>query len=200
MYRLEDYEFKIAETGEEFCQIHQLNYQTFVQEIPQHSDTGTGALVDKFHEKNTYIICVKGGQLVGMLCYHDEAPFSAASRMNDPSILDRPNLRLLEVRLMTVVPEERNGLVLPGLLWALHLHALKNGYTHYLISSISTQRKLHRTLGFELLGPDIGPPEASYAAMMAPVEKVDQTMGRYMSWLELRYQPAGSSSQTQDAV
>ena len=30
-------------------------------EIAQHPDTGTGALVDKFHHKNRYLIVLKGG-------------------------------------------------------------------------------------------------------------------------------------------
>ena len=43
-----------------FLQIHQLNYKTFVEEIPQHQQNTEKMLVDKFHNKNKYIIAMKG--------------------------------------------------------------------------------------------------------------------------------------------
>ena len=57
------YVFKLAETRQEFEQVHRLNYQTFVGEIPQHADTGTGVLVDKFHTKNIYFIVLREGRV-----------------------------------------------------------------------------------------------------------------------------------------
>ena len=43
----------------EFLQIHRLNYKTFVEEIPQHRRNSEKKLVDKFHDKNKYIIAKK---------------------------------------------------------------------------------------------------------------------------------------------
>ncbi len=40
--------FKVASEKWEFEQIHELNYQTFVDEIPQHQENEQGRLVDKF--------------------------------------------------------------------------------------------------------------------------------------------------------
>ena len=45
--------FKVASEAWEFEQIHELNYQTFVHEIPQHQQNETQKLVDKYHEENT---------------------------------------------------------------------------------------------------------------------------------------------------
>jgi len=53
--------YKVAATADEFEQIHRLNYQTFVGEIPQHSPNPEGRLVDKFHAENTYLIGVRNG-------------------------------------------------------------------------------------------------------------------------------------------
>jgi Flp pilus assembly protein TadB len=103
MWRLGRYVFKIADTPSEFEQIHRLNYRTFVSEIPQHADPGTGGvLVDKFHAKSTYFIALRDGRLVGMLSAHDRPPFSVAGRLPDPGVLvqalagrvQRPLLRL----------------------------------------------------------------------------------------------------------
>ena len=186
MRQLGPYHFKVAETPEEFEQIHRLNYETFVREIPQHEDHGEGQLVDKFHEKNTYLICVKEGKLVGMMCFHDTPPFSAADRMPNPELLSQPGMRPLEVRLMTVIPEERNSPTLSGLVWVLNEHAIQHGHTHFLISSIDSQRELHHHLGFEQLGPDVGPPNARYAPMIATLAQVDAAMGRSIRLLERR--------------
>ncbi len=54
-----EYEFKIASTENEYRQIYALNYETFVQEIPQHPKSTPEILVDKFDEENTYFICLK---------------------------------------------------------------------------------------------------------------------------------------------
>ena len=53
-------QFKIATEEWEFEQIHELNYRTFVEEIPQHQPAEQPRLVDKFHEENTYLICLAG--------------------------------------------------------------------------------------------------------------------------------------------
>ena len=41
--------FKVAAEDWEFDLIHQLNYKTFVEEIPQHQPSASRRLVDKFH-------------------------------------------------------------------------------------------------------------------------------------------------------
>ena len=45
--------YKIANTQEEYEQIFKLNYETFVDEIPQHKKNETKKLKDKFHDKNS---------------------------------------------------------------------------------------------------------------------------------------------------
>ena len=59
MLHVGQYVFKQAESQHEFEQIHALNYRTFVDEIAQHPDPGTGVLVDKFHAKNVYLIVLR---------------------------------------------------------------------------------------------------------------------------------------------
>src|SRR5688500_581427 len=81
------YLFKRAETEWELEEVHRLNYRTFVREIPQHSDPGSGRLVDKFHDKNHYFIALSGDQLIGMVSVHDCPPFSVSERLSDPGIL-----------------------------------------------------------------------------------------------------------------
>ena len=46
------FKFKLASSKDDFIKIHKLNYETFVEEIPQHSPNENGMLIDAFHEKN----------------------------------------------------------------------------------------------------------------------------------------------------
>src|SRR5437867_3438002 len=94
--------FKIASEESEFEQIYQLNYRTFVEEIPQHEPNPAGSLVDTFDKENTYIIGLKGGELVGMIAVRDKHPFSLERKLEN---LDRylPEARsLCELRLLSV--------------------------------------------------------------------------------------------------
>src|SRR5580693_1199193 len=67
-------QFKVANQDWEFEQIHQLNYRTFVEEIPQHQPSATPRLVDKFHHENTYLICLSNNRIVGMIAARGRRP------------------------------------------------------------------------------------------------------------------------------
>ena len=68
--------FKIATEDWEFEQIHRLNYETFVEEIPEHVASASRRLVDRFHDENTYAIGLDNRRLVGMLAIRGRRPFS----------------------------------------------------------------------------------------------------------------------------
>lgn len=191
MLRLGRYLFKLAETDSEFEQIHRLNYRTFVREIPQHVDNGTGSLVDKFHDKNTYILAIRDGEIVGMLGAHSEPPFSIAARLPDPSILERPGMRPLEVRLLAVEPNERRTDALLGLVYSLQLYGRAHGFTHFVISGVTDQLPLYKHIGFEALGPAVGRPGAQFVPMMVTLDQVEIKMQRTITHCERRAQREG---------
>jgi hypothetical protein len=178
--RLGRFEFKRAQTAEEFEQVHRMNYRTFVKEIPQHADDGAGRLVDKFHEWSTYFLALDGPRLIGMLSVHDRRPFSIESRLDDASVLSRPGMRPLEVRLLAIDPDERQGPVLVGLTYVMNQFARETSHTHYLISAVTDQLPLYEHLGFEPLGPARGKPGAMFVPMIATLGRVDDHMRRTM--------------------
>ena len=75
--------FKVASEDWEVEQIHRLNYKTFVEEIPQHHAAPAQRLVDKFHAENTYLICLAGRTLAGMLAMRGNRPFSLDQKLPD---------------------------------------------------------------------------------------------------------------------
>src|SRR5689334_643084 len=143
-----EYTFKKAATPEEFAEIHRLNHQIFVEEVGQHESTGTGLLIDQFHQKNTYFIAKRGDAFVGMVSVNDEPPFSVEKKLADPSVLAGLGSRLLEVRLLAIRPDERNSRVLAGLLYAVLIHACSGEYSHLIISGIQQNLRMYGRFGF----------------------------------------------------
>ena len=160
MFQLGRYAFKRADTEDEFEQIHRLNYRTFVEEIPQYTNVADGRLVDKFHAKNTYFVAIESARVVGMLSVHDRPPFSVAARLPDPSILERPGCKPMEVRLLAVEPEHRSRPVMAGLLWLALEHA-RDRYTEVYISGIAERAEMYERLGFQPLGEPVASEMAS---------------------------------------
>ncbi len=85
---LDRYRFKLAETPEEIEAIQRLCYRTFVVEIKQHPDPGSGRLVDKFHARNHYLIGLRQDRVCGMVAVHDRPPFSVSAALPRPEVLE----------------------------------------------------------------------------------------------------------------
>jgi aspartate aminotransferase-like enzyme len=207
MLHVGQYVFKQAESEEEFKQIHALNYRTFVDEIPQHPDPGSGLLIDKFHSKNIYLIVLRqpaksasngevarstAGRLVGMLSVHDQPPFSVADRLPDPSLLTRPGTRPCEVRLLAIERDERHSTLFLGLIWSLYDYAERQQYTHLYISAFDERLGMYRRLGFEALGPAVPVGKASFVPMVLPLDKLPERMRRVKEQWETHIEERGA--------
>jgi len=193
MLHLGRYVFKCADAKSEFEQIHRLNYQTFVGEIPQHADNGAGYLVDKFHSKNAYFVVLKEDRVVGMVSVHDQPPFSVAERLSDPSILTRPGTRPLEVRLLAVEPDERHSMVFFGLIYTLYGYTVRSGYTHLFISGVEDRLDLYERFGFVPLGPAVRSGQASFVPMMLDMEQVPFRIQRIKQLWETHLHHTGAN-------
>src|SRR2546426_12105726 len=104
-------QFKIATEDWEFEAVHRLNYKTFVEEIPQPTNIPEQRLVDKFHAENTYAICLHGEQLAGMVAGRVARPFSLDHKVPGLDQYLPAGRRVLEVRLLSVEKDFRNGFV-----------------------------------------------------------------------------------------
>src|SRR5262249_25645680 len=104
--------YKIATEPFEFELIHRLNYRTFVEEIPQHSANGEKRLVDRFHEENTYIICMSGEELLGMIALRSHRPFSLDFKLDNLDSYVPANSKPVEIRLLAIEPRYRKTSVI----------------------------------------------------------------------------------------
>jgi aspartate aminotransferase-like enzyme len=162
--------FKIASEPAELEAVHRLNYKTFVEEIPQHANNPDERLVDKFHLENTYAVCLHGGQLVGMVAGRGQRPFSLDQKVANLDSFLPPGRRVLEVRLLSVEKEFRNGFVFSRLVGLLAQHFRDRGFDLAIISGTVRQIRLYKHLGFVPFGPVVGSGEAQFQPMYLTLE------------------------------
>lgn len=170
--------FKVATEPWELEQVYRLNYRTFVEEIPQHQPNAVRALVDRFDRENTYLICLSGGELIGMAAVRDQRPFSLDQKLDNLDAFLPPGRRLCEVRLLSVDPNHRRGRVFPGLFRLLVGYCRTRGYNLAVISGTVRQLKLYRHMGFVPFGPLVGTAEALYQPMYLTVEAFEERLGK----------------------
>src|SRR4051812_12911472 len=178
--------FKIASEDWEFEAVHRLNYKTFVEEIPQHAYNPEQRLVDKFHTENTYAICLSGDQMVGMVAGRGQRPFSLDQKVPNLDEFLPQGRTVLEVRLLSVEKEYRNGLVFSRLVGLIARHFKERGFDLAIISGTLLQLKLYKHLGFIPFGPVVGAGEAQFQPMYLTLETFIQ-MAKVLSppWREV---------------
>ena len=157
--------FKMATEPWEFEQIHRLNYRTFVEEIPQHPPNADRKLVDRFHEQNTYIICLYGQKVVGMMAFRGERPFSLDQKLDDLDSYLPAGKSVCEGRLLAVEPDYRRTDVFGGLMIAAAKYAIAQEYELLIVSGTTRQQKLYKYIGLVPFGPLVGKPGAMYQPM-----------------------------------
>lgn len=169
-------DFKIATEPGEFEQIHRLNYKTFVEEIPQHPANESRMLVDKFHEKNTYFICMNDARLVGMLAMCDERPFSLDQKLDDLDTYLPAGCSVCEFRLLAVEPDYRHTSVFAGLFKLAAKQCIKRGRNLGIMSGTTRQVKLYRRMGFTPFGPLVGADGAKFQPMYVTLDRISETL------------------------
>ncbi|WP_257348429.1 aminotransferase class V-fold PLP-dependent enzyme [Pseudalkalibacillus decolorationis] len=179
--------FKIASEPWEFEQIHQLNYQTFVDEIPQHESNNTGQLIDKFNDENTYIICLNEERLVGMMAVRSKRPFSLDKKLTNLEDYLPKNRSICEIRLLAVDKTYRNGRVFFNMSRRLIEFCNENGFDLAIISGTVREQKLYTHLGFVPFGPLVGEEGALFQPMFLTREAFEKK-GKLFWKIEARAQ------------
>jgi aspartate aminotransferase-like enzyme len=173
--------YKIATEPREFELIHEFNYETFAEEIPQHARNVNRKLVDKKHAENTYVICIAQNELAGMVAICGRRPFSLDEKLPQLDAYLPVGRRVCEIRLLAVKRRYRKTTVFLGLILRLSEIAKARGYDLALISGTTRQLKLYGHLGFFPFGPRVGKSGAEYQPMMLEWEKFENRIGTLIS-------------------
>ena len=163
-------DFRIASQPWEFEQIHQLNYETFVEEIPQHQQNRQHSLTDKFHGENTYVICTRDRTLLGMIALRDRRPLSLDLKLDKLESYLPPFTRILEYRLLAVRQTYRNSAIFTGIMKMAFDMAIEGAYDIAVISGTTRKLGLYRHLGFKPFGPLVGNDNAKFQPMYIDVK------------------------------
>jgi aspartate aminotransferase-like enzyme len=172
--------FKTATEDWEFEHIHRLNYRTFVEEIPQHHPSPTQRLVDKFHAENTYLICLSGRKVVGMLAVRGNRPFSLDQKLPNLDSFLPAGRTICEIRLLAVDKKFRGAQVLQGILALLWQHGIERGYGLAIISGTTRQSRLYQHLGFVPFGPMVGSGDAQFQPMFITLETFEVSAREFL--------------------
>jgi aspartate aminotransferase-like enzyme len=159
------FQYKIASEQWEFEQIKRLNYETFVEEIPQHSRSTERSLTDKFHNENVYFICVSQNSLIGMLAIRNKRPFSLDRKLDNLDSFLPKAKSICEVRILSVKKQFRHSRISYNLLINTARYCEEQGYDLAVISAILNQQKLYEHMGFVPFGRIVGTPQASFQPM-----------------------------------
>lgn len=169
---------KVAQTEAEFDAIAQLNYETFVEEIPQHEPNALRRKIDRFHDQNTYLVVYKEIELIGMLAFRDQRPFSIDEKIGEVEQYLPQEIcsKLCEIRLLAVKKKYRTGRVLLKLTQALNAFAYEKGYSAAVISGTTRQEKLYKQMGFTQFAPAVGSQEAMFLPMVLTRQQFEESL------------------------
>jgi len=176
--------YKIANETAEFEQIYQLNYETFVDEIPQHSINSEQRLVDRYDQENTYVIAKDGKEVVGMIAIRGNRPFSLDGKMADLDDYLPQDAKPCEIRLLAVKKDYRNSYVFFKLCDLLVSHCLNHEYNMALISGVERQIKLYKRIGFVAFGEMTGIGEAKFQPMYLTREQFEKSSKVFQRLME----------------
>ncbi|MDX8360933.1 aminotransferase class V-fold PLP-dependent enzyme [Cytobacillus sp. IB215316] len=176
------YIYKVAKNADELNQIHSLNYETFVEEIPQHGSNKSKELVDQFHDENTYLICKHRDEVIGMVALRHNRPFSLDKKIGKIEGQLPVNAYFpCEIRLLAVKKEYRNGRVFVGIAQLLARYCLKKGYDLAVISGTTRRAKLYAQLGFQPFSQLVGKEDAYFQPMYLTRDTFEESVaGRLM--------------------
>ncbi len=181
--------YKIASEPEEMKQIYRLNYETFVEEIPQHQANESHSLVDKFDQENIYMIAKDEESVVGMIAVRANRPFSLDHKLDNLDEYLPKHANPCEVRLLSVKKEYRKTWVFYQLVQELVSYCLKENYNMALISGTDRQIRLYKKIGFEPFGPMVGKKDAMFQPMYLTEEKFSTTSKAFSKIMNRKKRP-----------
>lgn len=180
---------KIATTEKEFDEIAALNYETFVEEIPQHHRNKERRLVDRFHHENTYMLVYKESEIAGMIAFRAVRPFSLDEKIGPMEEHLPKELcgNLCELRLLAIKKEHRNGRAMLRLFKALYAYFYEQDFSACVISGTIREVKMYIQIGFEQFAPVVGAKDAEYLPMVLTRKAIDQFRVRMMKDVKMFY-------------
>src|SRR5208283_3530776 len=132
------------------------------------------------HAENTYLICLVGRKLAGMLAVRGNRPFSLDQKLSELDSYLPAGRKLCEIRLLAIERKYRGAQILQGILALLWQHGIEKGYDLAIISGTTRQLKLYQHLGFVPFGPMVGGGAAQFQPMYVTLETFESAAREFL--------------------
>ena len=151
--------------------IYAIRHQVYAEQLKQHSESGTGLLIDPLDEVNQYIAVKCSGEIAGFVSitppnargYSVDKYFARSSL---PVVFDH---RLYEVRLLTVTDAHRGTSIALLLMYAALRYVEALGARTIVAIGRLELLQMYRRAGLEPLGRRVKSGEVTYDLMVADV-------------------------------
>lgn len=160
------------ESEDDFEQIFRLNYKTFVEEIPQHEKRNDERLIDKFHDKNSYLVAKIDNKVLGMVCYNTVRPFSLDLKNVPIDEFIPEGTKTAELRLLAVDPKYRQNDIANSLIKELVRILVGKGIYLGFISATTRELDFYNKVGFTSFGELVGKEGAYYQPMYITFDRL----------------------------
>ena len=153
--------------------IYRLRHDIYARELGQHAERDDGALRDDLDERNVYITVSVSGHIAGFISITPPGARYSIDKYFAPDALSAPrDGGLFEIRLLSVIAEQRGGRLAALLMYAALRWVETRGGTHIVALGRDEVLHLYRSVGMRAVGPTARSGAVLYHLLEAPTDAV----------------------------
>ncbi|MEY4567116.1 MAG: Histidinol-phosphate aminotransferase 1 [Planctomycetota bacterium] len=162
-------------------EIYRQRHQVYSAELGQHAANCDESISDPIDEINIYLVVKRLGSIVGFISITPKG----SPRFSIDKYLDRIQFKeldwdsLYEIRLFTVIPDERNTSVASLLLYGAARWLQENKASSCIAMGRKEVMRLYRKIGFFPLGKTIKSGDVEFELMMIDNLQIDEALKRF---------------------
>ena len=173
--------------------IYRLRHEIYARELGQHAQRADGALRDELDERNVYIVATVAGQVAGFISITPPGGrYSIDKYFSADALTFQRDEGLFEIRLLSVVAEQRGGKVAATLMYAALRWVESHAGTRIVALGRDEVLPLYLGVGMRRAGETVrsgsvlyhlleAPPEAVRAAI-APRQRIVDRLAQDVRW------------------
>lgn len=166
---------------EDRAEIYRQRFQVYANELGQHAFNKEESISDPIDDYNHYLVVKRDKKIVGFVSITPQG----SPRLSIDKYLEREQFHelpwesLSEIRLLTVLPSERQGPVTGLLLYAAALWLQQNNAGPCIAMGRQEIMRLYRRLGFAPLGMTIPSGKVHFELMMIDQNAIEKAIRRF---------------------
>ena len=173
--------------------IYRLRHEIYARELGQHAERADGALTDELDERNVYISASLDGHIAGFISITPPGSrYSIDKYFAHDALPVARDAGLFEIRLLSVIAEQRGGILAALLMYAALRFVEERGGTHIVALGRDDVLPLYLGVGLREVGPTVrsgavlyhllaARPESVRAAI-APHQRIVDRLAQDVSW------------------